>query len=264
MRETASDGGRKPRATDKDILGVFRSTSDPVLSTSEVADELPIKRRGTLDRLRSLKDDGDLDSKQIGGRNTVWWLRDDAVDADPNAADRDTSETGEDRREIDPSPDETQRSEDTDNDDESTTTLDAGDLEGNPESTIDDAQAGDELGTDDEPDTFAGVIDAVAADEWEDTDARLADRKAAARAVLEYARDNGSVSKQEAKEDIYPDHGVEGQNARTWYRKNIRPVLNEAAEYDQSARGYKLVVDDAQGDGGLDTDNDEDDAEFSF
>jgi len=188
----------------------------------------------------------------------------DAVDADPNAADRDTSETGEDRREIDPSPDETQRSEDTDNDDVSTTTLDADDLEGNPESTIDDAQAGDELGTDDEPDTFAGVIDAVAADEWEDTDARLADRKAAARAVLEYARDNGSVSKQEAKEDIYPDHGVEGQNARTWYRKNIRPVLNEAAEYDQSARGYKLVVDDAQGDGGLDTDNDEDDAEFSF
>lgn len=189
-----------------------------------------------------------------------------AVDADPNAADRDTPETGEDRREIDPSHGETQRSGDGDNGDESATTLDADDLEGNPESTIDDPQAGDELGNgnDDGPDTFAGVIDAVAADEWEDTDARLADRKAAARAVLEYARDNGSVSKQEAKEDIYPDHGVEGQNARTWYRKNIRPVLNEAAEYDQSARGYKLVVDDAQGDGGLDTDNDEDDAEFSF
>ena len=139
MREI-SDGGRKPRATDKDILGVFRSASDPVLSTSEVADELPIKRRGTLDRLQSLKDDGDLDSKRIGGRNTVWWLRDLAVDADPNAGDRDTSETGEDRHETDPSVAETQRSGAGDNDDESTTGFDAGDLKGNPESTLDVAQ----------------------------------------------------------------------------------------------------------------------------
>jgi hypothetical protein len=66
--------GRKPRVTDDDLLGVFRETADPVLSTAEVADALPIKRRGTLNRLRDLEDDGTLDSKQIGGRNTVWWL----------------------------------------------------------------------------------------------------------------------------------------------------------------------------------------------
>ena len=66
--------GRKPRVTDDDLLGVFRETADPVLSTAEVADALPIKRRGTLNRLRDLEGDGTLDSKQIGGRNTVWWL----------------------------------------------------------------------------------------------------------------------------------------------------------------------------------------------
>lgn len=66
--------GRKPRVTDDDLLGVFRETADPVLSTAEVADALPIKRRGTLNRLRDLEADGTLDSKQIGGRNTVWWL----------------------------------------------------------------------------------------------------------------------------------------------------------------------------------------------
>lgn len=65
--------GRKPRVTDSDILDVFQNTRDPVLSTAEVAQALPIKRRGTLNRLRSLEEAGELESKEIGGRNTVWW-----------------------------------------------------------------------------------------------------------------------------------------------------------------------------------------------
>ncbi|KAB7512437.1 hypothetical protein DM867_13075 [Halosegnis rubeus] len=70
----ADKGGRKPRVTDKDLLDVFHDAEDPVLSTAEVAESVPIKRRGTLNRLRGLEDAGDLESKQIGGRNTVWWL----------------------------------------------------------------------------------------------------------------------------------------------------------------------------------------------
>ncbi len=78
MADTSKQGGRKPRVTDKDLLDVFRSTSDPVLSTAEVADAVPIKRRGTLNRLQVLEEDGHLESKLIGGRNTVWWLVDEA------------------------------------------------------------------------------------------------------------------------------------------------------------------------------------------
>lgn len=77
MPESTNTAGRKPRVTDEDFLDVFRSTADPVLSTAEVADAVPIKRRGTLNRLRRLEEDGQLASKRIGGRNTVWWLRDD-------------------------------------------------------------------------------------------------------------------------------------------------------------------------------------------
>lgn len=78
MPENNTKGGRKPRVEDSDILEVFKETADPVLSTAEVADAVPIKRRGTLNRLQSLKEEGELESKQIGGRNTVWWLPSDA------------------------------------------------------------------------------------------------------------------------------------------------------------------------------------------
>ena len=76
MPENSNRGGRKPRVSDRDLLDVFRSTADPVLSTAEVADAAPIKRRGVLNRLRDLEEDGELESKQRGGRNTVWWLVD--------------------------------------------------------------------------------------------------------------------------------------------------------------------------------------------
>lgn len=66
--------GRKPRVSDEELLAVFHDSPDPVLSTREVADELPIGRRATLSRLEALVDDGALRSKSIGGRNTVWWL----------------------------------------------------------------------------------------------------------------------------------------------------------------------------------------------
>lgn len=68
------DGGRKPRVSDAGILDVFRRTDDPVLSTAEVAAELPIKRRATLARLQTLQERGAVESKDIGGRNRVWWL----------------------------------------------------------------------------------------------------------------------------------------------------------------------------------------------
>lgn len=72
-----SKPGRKPRVTDEEILAVFQRTDDPVLSTADVADELPIKRRATLTRLQDLVENDILDRKQTGGRNTVWWLADD-------------------------------------------------------------------------------------------------------------------------------------------------------------------------------------------
>lgn len=69
-----SKPGPKPTVTDEEILTLFRESGDPVLSTAEVAEELPLARRSVYDRLISLRKEGILESKEIGGRNTVWWI----------------------------------------------------------------------------------------------------------------------------------------------------------------------------------------------
>jgi hypothetical protein len=66
--------GPKPSVTDDELLQLFRETTDPVLSTAEVAEQVPLARRSVYDRLKALREEGRLDGKQIGGRNTVWWL----------------------------------------------------------------------------------------------------------------------------------------------------------------------------------------------
>jgi predicted transcriptional regulator len=68
-----SGPGRKPEVSDKDILSVFRQAADPVLTTSEVADQLEIRHRGTFDRLNQLASEGRIHKKKVGEKGTVWW-----------------------------------------------------------------------------------------------------------------------------------------------------------------------------------------------
>lgn len=69
-----SDGpGRTPDISDEEILNVFRSSSEPVLTTSEVAANFEITHRGVRDRLEKLEEDSALESKKVGARAIVWW-----------------------------------------------------------------------------------------------------------------------------------------------------------------------------------------------
>jgi predicted ArsR family transcriptional regulator len=69
-----TDGpGRRPEFTDDEILAVFRSSSDPVLTTSEVASQFDVTHRGVRDRLERLEEAGQLKSKKVGARAKVWW-----------------------------------------------------------------------------------------------------------------------------------------------------------------------------------------------
>lgn len=86
-------------------------------------------------------------------------------------------------------------------------------------------------------DAVAAAVDAVA-EGWADSGDRLEARKAAARAVLEYALKDGAVGKSEQGRELHDEYPVTGQNFDTWWRKNVRPVLNEYGEYSQGAHGY--------------------------
>ena len=66
--------GRKPRVSNEEIIDIFKQSEDPVLTASELAEQIPITRRSTYDRLVSLEEDGILHSKKVGGRTTIWWL----------------------------------------------------------------------------------------------------------------------------------------------------------------------------------------------
>lgn len=65
--------GRPPEVTDEEFLEVFKTSDEPVLTASEVAERLPIERRGVLARLESLEERGFLRSKKVGSRSAVWW-----------------------------------------------------------------------------------------------------------------------------------------------------------------------------------------------
>jgi ribosomal protein S25 len=204
-RERSDAGTFVETVTLEDVRGVFDAVRGPVVTSSDVADALGCTTEAARQKLRRLVDRGELEKRKTG-RTVVYWR---AVDEERREPPRDAARS------------------DPGNDPGADT--DAEEPPIRPES-------GDE--------DLAGVVDRIA-EGWDDPPERIDARKAAARAVLEHAREHGTVSKKEAKEEVRPEYPVEGQNARTWYRKNIRPVLNEAAEYDESVRAYRLDLGEA-------------------
>ncbi|TKX80266.1 hypothetical protein [Halorubrum sp. SD626R] len=65
--------GRKETVSDSEIVNLFEETTDPVLTTSEVAEELEFTLTGARKRLYALEDEGVLRMKKAGN-SPVWWL----------------------------------------------------------------------------------------------------------------------------------------------------------------------------------------------
>lgn len=65
--------GRKETVSDAEILALFSESSDPFLSTSEIANDLDFSNEGARKRLYNLSEDGLLDFKRVG-RSPAWWL----------------------------------------------------------------------------------------------------------------------------------------------------------------------------------------------
>lgn len=73
---TVDDNTDGETTYDEEALDVLRSAGEPVLTTQEVANGMPISRRWTYNTLRELHEAGEVESKKIGsGQGTrVWWV----------------------------------------------------------------------------------------------------------------------------------------------------------------------------------------------
>lgn len=78
MSESDRDGGGRyaSSVTDADILKILERTSTPVMTATEIADELPIGRSAVRKRLVDLHEQGVVQRKSVGARSVVWWIVD--------------------------------------------------------------------------------------------------------------------------------------------------------------------------------------------
>lgn len=80
MSDEDSSVGRPRRVSDRELIhtvaDILEETSDPVATTAEIEDRIPLSRRALLTRLQELEDEEALGSKQVGARGRVWWVRD--------------------------------------------------------------------------------------------------------------------------------------------------------------------------------------------
>lgn len=55
-------------------------------------------------------------------------------------------------------------------------------------------------------------------------------QRGAGRAALEYLAERDTATAAEFREDVEPDHPVEGQSPSTWWKKSARPALTRARD----------------------------------
>jgi len=66
--------GRARIVSDDELLQVIESHDDRAVTATEVAEEVEIGRAGTLKRLDTLHEGGEIERKKVGGNAVVWWL----------------------------------------------------------------------------------------------------------------------------------------------------------------------------------------------
>lgn len=75
MSDESIETGSPKQSSRSQILSILSESEDPVLSTKEIADRLPITDRGTRHNLRRLAEEGTIGSKKYTtqGDFLVWW-----------------------------------------------------------------------------------------------------------------------------------------------------------------------------------------------
>jgi response regulator of citrate/malate metabolism len=83
-RDRDEDGQYVEQVTLESVLDVFRRTELPVLTATEVADELGCARPTAYQKLETLVDRGELNKKKVGARAVVYVYSDRVRDPVPS------------------------------------------------------------------------------------------------------------------------------------------------------------------------------------
>lgn len=68
------EGGKfAEKVTKQDILKVFDTSDEPVLSATEIAEEFDVARQTVTRRLSEMEEEGLVEKKQMGARSVAWW-----------------------------------------------------------------------------------------------------------------------------------------------------------------------------------------------
>jgi len=62
------------RQSDEKYIRAVATHPDPVVTTSEIADELDVSTQAVYSKFVEFVEDGLMESKKTGGRAKVWWL----------------------------------------------------------------------------------------------------------------------------------------------------------------------------------------------
>lgn len=73
MGQERGEGGRyKEQVTNEDVLAVFKVAELPILTATEVAEELDCSRPTAYNKLENLVDADELRKKKVGARAVVY------------------------------------------------------------------------------------------------------------------------------------------------------------------------------------------------
>ncbi|MFC6965045.1 MarR family transcriptional regulator [Halocatena marina] len=73
-RKRVETGEFAPEVADEEILSVLTEANAPVVTATEIADEIDMTRQAITRRLKRMREEGFVERKEVGARAVVWWL----------------------------------------------------------------------------------------------------------------------------------------------------------------------------------------------
>lgn len=73
-RKRIETGEFAPEVGDEEILSVLTEANAPIVTATEIADEIDMTRQAITRRLKRMREEGLVERKEVGARAVVWWL----------------------------------------------------------------------------------------------------------------------------------------------------------------------------------------------